>query len=153
MTTHLGWNAEIGFRGRHDDIEISDEESHFALNIPYYTHFKSPIRRDAGVIVHHLLFQATLDGEEAVEDFPLQAREIHPIRSQCNEKKEASRKAQQQERSSVVFASCLVFAAHTTQVSTWGCSSFPVGMESIYSIRAPSSWNARQRITMNDGRR
>lgn len=78
----------------------NDAWSHFALNIPYYTHFTSPIRRYADVIVHRLL-QATIDGKEAVDDFVLSERDIQAICERCNEKKEGSRKAQ--ERSDTVF--------------------------------------------------
>jgi DIS3-like exonuclease 2 len=76
------------------------EWAHFALHIPYYTHFTSPIRRYADVIVHRLL-QASIDGEEAVEDFPMDVKRISAITGTCNEKKDGSRKAQ--ERSDAVF--------------------------------------------------
>ena len=77
-----------------------DRWAHFALNIPYYTHFTSPIRRYADVLVHRLL-QATLDGPECVEQFPFDTRDIGKICGNCNDKKDASRKAQ--ERSDEVF--------------------------------------------------
>jgi DIS3-like exonuclease 2 len=32
-----------------------EEFSHYALNVPLYTHFTSPIRRYADVMVHRLL--------------------------------------------------------------------------------------------------
>jgi len=76
------------------------EWAHFALHIPYYTHFTSPIRRYADVIVHRLL-QASIDGEEAVEEFPMDVKSISTICGTCNEKKDGSRKAQ--ERSDAVF--------------------------------------------------
>jgi DIS3-like exonuclease 2 len=73
---------------------------HFALNVPYYTHFTSPIRRYADVLVHRLL-QATIDGQDAIDKFPLDAVRLNDMCEHCNDKRLASKKAQ--ERCDVVF--------------------------------------------------
>ena len=96
--------------------EFEQEEwCHFALNIPYYTHFTSPIRRYADVLVHRLL-QSTLDGKDAIDEYPQSEREIQSICSHCNEKRMASKKAQ--ERSDRVFLS--IFLKSSPIQSTLG---------------------------------
>lgn len=76
------------------DVEQSSWR-HYALNIPYYTHFTSPIRRYADTLVHRLLEQ-TLLGRHACDNFYASQVEIANITEHCNEKKMASKKAQEQ---------------------------------------------------------
>ncbi|GAA5825466.1 hypothetical protein JCM11251_006999 [Rhodosporidiobolus azoricus] len=72
---------------------------HYALNVPLYTHFTSPIRRYADIMVHRqleavLAAQATSPATEA--RFPLDAEAVSKVAQTCNIKKEAARLAQEQ---------------------------------------------------------
>lgn len=66
-----------------------DDYSHYALNVPLYTHFTSPIRRYADVMVHRLLaaslqYRETPQWEEDV---------VSMIAAQCNKQKYNAKKA------------------------------------------------------------
>ena len=84
--------------------EIEKEDwCHFALNIPYYTHFTSPIRRYADVLVHRMLENCN-KGNTAVDDYldnVLTIESAGILTERCNERKMGAKKAQ--ERSDRVF--------------------------------------------------
>uniref|UniRef100_A0A8C2PPV5 DIS3-like exonuclease 2 n=1 Tax=Cyprinus carpio TaxID=7962 RepID=A0A8C2PPV5_CYPCA len=76
---------------------LKDENSfhHYALNVPLYTHFTSPIRRYVDVIVHRLL-AASLS----------ELLYLHKLASHCNDRKTASKRVQ--ELSSELFFAVFV---------------------------------------------
>lgn len=83
----------------------ADSWLHYALNIPIYTHFTSPIRRYADVMVHRIL-TATL---ENTVDETYQVDAIAITADHCNDKKLAAKAAQERcdEVSSCVFVPTL----------------------------------------------
>lgn len=77
----------------------SEDWAHYALNIPYYTHFTSPIRRFADVCVHRLLDIAVSAPDTVIED--AYYKQLQDAAEHCNFMKENSQKAQR--RSDAVF--------------------------------------------------
>lgn len=74
--------------------------SHFALNMPLYTHFTNPSRRYADIIVHRQLESVLSDG--AIE-FNEDLESLNKTAETCNTKKDSAHAAQEQ---SVHIESC-----------------------------------------------
>jgi protein SSD1 len=66
---------------------------HYALNVPLYTHFTSPIRRYADLLVHRQLESILQPGEPK---FSLDRDAVAKIAQQCNIKRDSATLAQEQ---------------------------------------------------------
>ncbi|KAJ3595724.1 hypothetical protein NHX12_005027 [Muraenolepis orangiensis] len=74
---------------------------HYALNVPFYTHFTSPIRRYADVVVHRLLASSLGCGPR----LGLDGDEVQKQASLCNDRKTASKRVQELS-SELFFGEC-----------------------------------------------
>jgi protein SSD1 len=77
-------------------------QSHYALNLPLYTHFTNPSRRYADIVVHRQLEAVLSEGEiEYTEDIETLVKTTES----CNTKKDSAQNAQEQ---SVHIESCRI---------------------------------------------
>ncbi|KAL0574675.1 Translational repressor [Marasmius crinis-equi] len=67
---------------------------HYALNVPLYTHFTSPIRRYADVLVHRQLESILQGGAEP--KFTMDRDAVAKVAQQCNIKRDSATLAQEQ---------------------------------------------------------
>ncbi|KAI0750788.1 RNB-domain-containing protein [Daedaleopsis nitida] len=68
--------------------------SHYALNVPLYSHFTSPIRRYADILVHRQLDAILQNGGEP--KFNMDRDAVAKIAQQCNIKRDSAKLAQEQ---------------------------------------------------------
>ncbi|KAI8929283.1 hypothetical protein BC831DRAFT_444578 [Entophlyctis helioformis] len=69
-----------------------EDYGHYALCVPLYTHFTSPIRRYCDLVVHRLLDHALTAGKDA--PLPYKLEQVTNFAEQCNDRKNASKDAQ-----------------------------------------------------------
>ncbi|EPQ59425.1 RNB-domain-containing protein [Gloeophyllum trabeum ATCC 11539] len=68
---------------------------HYSLNVPLYTHFTSPVRRYADILVHRQL-ESVLQGNGTDPKFAMDRDAVAKIAQQCNIKKDSASLAQEQ---------------------------------------------------------
>lgn len=69
---------------------------HYALNIPLYTHFTSPIRRYADILVHRQLEAVTQSPGLAETKFTMDRDAVAKVAQQCNIKRDSASLAEEQ---------------------------------------------------------
>ncbi|KAF3913282.1 hypothetical protein ABW20_dc0100421 [Dactylellina cionopaga] len=70
--------------------------NHFTLNIPIFTHFNSPIRRYADIMVHRQLDAILNAPDGIIPEIPEDVDTLSKAVEQCNVKKDSAKNAQEQ---------------------------------------------------------
>ncbi|EPS39432.1 hypothetical protein H072_6786 [Dactylellina haptotyla CBS 200.50] len=70
--------------------------SHYTLNIPIFTHFNSPIRRYADIMIHRQLDAILNAPEGTTPEIPEDVDTLSKAVEQCNVKKDSAKNAQEQ---------------------------------------------------------
>lgn len=90
---------------------------HYALNVDFYTHFTSPIRRYPDVIVHRQLAAALGYGEKCERN----PEEIQNICIRCNDTKQASKEASEE-------SAMLYFGVFIHSIGAMNCQAVVLGV-------------------------
>ncbi|KAM6059966.1 DIS3-like exonuclease 1 [Theristicus caerulescens] len=124
MATHAMSNALYFSTG-----SCSEEEfHHYGLALDKYTHFTSPIRRYADIVVHRLLMAATLkETKGEVKDYVFSNKDLEELCRHINNRNRAAQRAQKQ---STELFQCMYFKDKTPETDE-RCIADGV----IYSIR------------------
>ncbi|GAA5940477.1 uncharacterized protein JCM15063_002340 [Sporobolomyces koalae] len=138
-------------------LDIS-KYAHYALSVPLYTHFTSPIRRYADIMVHRQL-EAILAHEQQVATsspgaqlgepkFLLDTETVAKIAQVCNTKKEAARLAQEQ--SQHLFL-CVLISELTRRYGPVIRTATVIGvLDQAYDVLVPEFGQLEKRLRIAD---
>lgn len=112
MTTRAMQQAQYFCSG---DADTRDDFLHYGLAVPMYTHFTSPIRRYADLVVHRLL--ASCEGYHSLPQTLERKEEISKI---CINLNQRHRNAQKASRASSSLFACRLFRNKQKPVDTVG---------------------------------
>lgn len=122
---------------------VEDENlfHHYALNVPLYTHFTSPIRRYPDIVVHRLL-GAALDYGPRPDVFP---NDVQECASHCNEKKYCAKRVSELSAElffAVFIRECGPLHTHAMVINvmdhSFDCLVLPVGIvRRVYCDKLP----------------